>query len=131
MPDNSQNTLAFLGRRPERERVAAVVADAELMHPVIEIIHRLDDLGAVFHPRPQRIHVFGSLQTDIELACEARAFPLRMRIRRSQHDTHSVAIQVRVGKCLRADGREARHGAAHSRRKGDVDKRSRYYAKSE
>ncbi len=66
--------------------------DAELMHPVIKVFYWVDDLKSVLHLRSQRIHLCRSLQKNIELVCEDRAFPLPMRIRGAQHNSHIVAI---------------------------------------
>jgi hypothetical protein len=60
--------LGCLRWRAECQMVSVVVADTELVCAVVEIIHCVDDLCAVFHFRPQRIHLCGRFQADIELA---------------------------------------------------------------
>jgi hypothetical protein len=48
-------TFVWLRWRAERQMVSVVVADAELVCAVVEIVHRINHLGAVLHSRPQRI----------------------------------------------------------------------------
>jgi len=40
------------------------------MRAIVEIVYRIDDFGAILHFRPQGVHLFDRLQSDIKLARE-------------------------------------------------------------